>query len=109
MATWFLLAIAIAAEVTATLSLKFTEGFTRVGPIMVVIAGYLLSFYLLARVLDRGLPLSVVYAIWSAIGIAVLALIDTIWFEERLGALQIIGLLLVVAGVAALQTGSHPA
>ena len=78
------------AEVTATLSLKFTEGFTKVGPIMVVIAGYPVVL-LAGRVLDRGLPLSVVYAIWSAIGIAVLALIDTIWFEEKLSALQISG------------------
>ena len=73
MGTWLLLAVAIAAEVTATLSLKFTEGFTKLGPIMLVLAGYLVSFFLLAKVLDRGLPLSVVYAIWSAIGIAVLA------------------------------------
>jgi len=109
MGTWFLLAVAIAAEVTATLSLKFTHGFTRIGPIILVLAAYLVSFFLLAKVLERGLPLSVVYAIWSAIGIAVLALIDTIWFEERLSPLQIVGLFVVVAGVAALQIGSHPA
>lgn len=108
MGTWLLLAVAIAAEVTATLSLKFTEGFTKLGPIVIVVAGYLVGFALLARVLERGLPLSVVYAIWSAIGIAVLAVIDTIWFDEHLSSLQVAGLFIVVAGVVALQIGSHP-
>jgi len=108
MVTWILLAVAIVAEVTATVSLKLTDGFTKLVPVCVVVVGYLISFALMAKVLDRGLPLSVVYAIWSAVGIALLAVIDTMWFEERLSTLQVIGLFVVVAGVAALQVGSTP-
>lgn len=108
MVTWILLACAIVAEVTATASLKLTEGLTRLAPVLVVVVGYVVSFGLLAKVLERGLPLSVAYAIWSAIGIAVLAIIDTVWFDESLSTLQIVGLLVVVAGVAALQMGSDP-
>lgn len=109
MTTWVLLGAAIVAEVTATVSLKLTEGFTRWGPATLVVVGYLVSFVLLSKVLSRGVPLSVVYAIWSAVGIAFLAIVDTVWFEERLNTIQILGLLAVVAGVAALQTGTHPA
>lgn len=108
MVTWILLGCAIVAEITATISLKLSEGFTKAGPIAVVVTGYLISFFILSKVLERGLPMSVVYAIWSAIGIAVLVLIDTLWFEESLSTLQVAGLLIVVAGVAALQIGSNP-
>jgi small multidrug resistance pump len=108
MGTWALLACAIVAEIIATVSLKLSEGFTRLGPIVVVVVGYLISFFIVSKVYERGLPLSVVYAIWSAIGISALALIDTMWFKESLSTLQIVGLFIVVAGVAALQIGSNP-
>lgn len=109
MVTWILLGAAIAAEVTATVSLKYSDGFGRTGPVVIVVVGYLISFVLLSRVLTRGVPLSVVYAIWSAVGIAALVLIDTIWFEERLSMVQVAGLVAVVGGVVALQAGTHPA
>jgi len=109
MGTWVLLGAAIVAEVTATVSLKLTDGFTRVVPSVVVVVGYLVSFVLLSRVLSRGLPLSVVYAIWSAVGIAVLALVDVVWFGNRLNSVQIVGLFAVVAGVIALQAGTEHA
>jgi small multidrug resistance pump len=106
MLTWLLLAAAIAAEVCATVSLKLSDGFTRIAPSAVVVAGYLASFVLLAQILSRGMNLGVVYAVWSALGIAVIVLIDAFWFHERLSPLQVAGLFFVVAGVAALQLGS---
>jgi small multidrug resistance pump len=106
MLTWLLLAAAIAAEVCATVSLKLSDGFTRIAPSAIVVAGYLASFVLLSQILSRGMSLGVVYAVWSALGIAVIVLIDAFWFHERLSPLQLAGLVFVVAGVTALQVGS---
>jgi small multidrug resistance pump len=104
--TWLLLAAAIAAEVCATVSLKLSEGFTRPGPSAVVVAGYLASFVLLSQILSRGMSLGVVYAVWSALGIAVIVLIDRFFFHQRLSGVQVAGLVFVVVGVAALQLGN---
>lgn len=105
MATWLLLAAAIVTEVAATVSLKLSDGFTRLTPSAVVVAGYLASFVLLAQILSRGMNIGVVYAIWSALGIALIVLVDVLWFRESLSPLQVAGLVFVVAGVAALQLG----
>jgi small multidrug resistance pump len=105
MSAWPLLAAAIVTEVTATVSLKLSDGFGRVAPSVVVVVGYLLSFYLLARVLAAGMSLGVVYAIWSAIGVALVVIVDVVWFDQRLSLLQVAGLFLVVVGVLALELG----
>ncbi len=105
MTTWLLLAAAIITEVAATVSLKLSDGFTRLTPSAVVVLGYVVSFLLLAQILSRGMNIGVVYAVWSALGIALIVLIDVLWFHERLSPLQVAGLVFVVAGVAALQLG----
>jgi small multidrug resistance pump len=109
LATWFLLAMAIVAEVTATTSLKLSDGFTKILPVAVVVVGYLASFFLLARILERGMSLGVVYAIWSAIGVALIVLVDAVWFGHQLTAVQLGGMVLVVAGVIALELGGATA
>jgi small multidrug resistance pump len=105
MFTWTLLVAAILTEVTATLALKVSDGFTKVVPSSIVVAGYFLSFFLLAQILVRGMPIGVVYAIWSAAGVALIASVDVAWFGERLSTVQVLGLFLVVFGVAALELG----
>lgn len=109
MVTWVLLAAAILSEVTATTALKLSDGFSRFGPTSVVIAGYAASFFLLAQILTRDVSLGVVYAIWSALGVAIIVLVDVIWFGERLSGFQVAGLFLVVVGVIALQVGGADA
>jgi small multidrug resistance pump len=108
-ATWVLLAMAITAEVTATTSLKLSDGFTKPGPIAVVVVGYLASFFLLARILARGTSLGVVYAIWSAIGVALIVIVDIVWFGQRLSTVQAVGMVMVVGGVVALELGGGTA
>jgi small multidrug resistance pump len=105
MVSWTLLGAAIIAEVAATMSLKLSDGFTKLIPSAVVIVGYVLSFYLLAQILQRGMNIGIVYAVWSAIGVALIVLIDVLWFDERLTTIQTTGLFLVVAGVVALELG----
>jgi small multidrug resistance pump len=108
-ATWVLLAMAIVAEVTATTSLKLSDGFTKLAPVAVVLAGYLASFFLLAKILERGTSIGVVYAIWSAIGVALIVIVDAVWFGNRLSAVQAIGMVMVIGGVVALELGGGTA
>jgi small multidrug resistance pump len=105
MYSWALLIAAILTEVTATVALKMSDGFSRLLPSGIVVGGYLLSFWFLALILARGMNLGIVYAAWSAIGVALIVMIDVLWFDERLTSIQTAGLFAVVAGVAALELG----
>jgi len=107
--SWSLLALAIVTEVAATVALKLSDGFTKVVPSTVVVVGYLLSFYFLARILTRGMSLGIVYAVWSAVGVALIVVIDVIWFGQRLNSLQVAGLVAIVFGVSALELGGDEA
>lgn len=104
------LAVAIVAEVIATSALKSTEGFTRLGPSVVVGIGYVLAFYCLS-ITVRELPVGIVYAIWSAVGIVLVAGFAWIYYGQRLDLPAIIGLGLIIAGVAVVnlfsKTVSH--
>jgi small multidrug resistance pump len=105
MPSWGLLTAAILCEVAATMSLKLSEGFTRLVPSTVVIVGYLCSFFLLSQILARGLSIGIVYAVWSAVGVALIVLLDVLLFDERLTTVQVFGLFAVVVGVMALELG----
>ena len=101
---WLMLAVAIAAEVTGTIALKYSEGFTRWLPTTVTAVGYLLSFTVLAQV-ARYLPISVIYAVWSGVGTATVAAIGFTVLGEPVNLLKVIGVALVIAGVVALNLG----
>lgn len=102
---WLLLAVAIVAEVIATSALKASDGFTRPLPSLVVVAGYGLSFYLLALTL-RSIPVGVVYAVWSGVGIALISLIGWVVFKQRLDAAAWLGLAMIVGGVVVIRVFS---
>jgi small multidrug resistance pump len=110
MHAWIFLALAIVSEVIATSALKASDGFSRLGPSLVVVAGYAIAFYFLSLTL-RTIPVGVAYAIWSGVGVALIALIGWLVFGQTLDAPAIIGLLLIVAGVVVLnafsRTGTH--
>ncbi|WP_436738103.1 DMT family transporter [Streptomyces sp. BBFR102] len=103
--TWVLLACAILAEVTATISLRLSEGFSRIAPSIIVVVGYLTAFTLLALVLKRGMAIGVAYGIWAAAGVALVALIGAAFLGDSLTPVQYGGLALVAAGVVALEAG----
>ncbi|HEV7792300.1 MAG TPA: multidrug efflux SMR transporter [Pseudonocardia sp.] len=106
---WVLLAGAILSEVLATISLRLSEGFSKAIPSTVVVVGYLLSFVLLAQVLKRGLSVGVAYGIWAAVGVSLVALIGAVFLGESLTWIQVGGLVLVIAGVVAVQSGASAA
>lgn len=110
MQQWILLFIAIVSEVIATSCLKATEGFTRLWPSLIVVVGYLLAFYFLSLTL-KTIPVGIAYAIWSGVGIVLIALSGWLFLGQALDFPAIIGLSLIVAGVMAItlfsQTISH--
>lgn len=108
MVSWVLLGIAVLTEVTATVSLKLSDGFTRLVPVLFVIAGYGISFILMAKILQRGMEIGVVYALWSALGISLIVIVDAMWFGNKLGPVQIAGLVFIVLGITALELGRTP-
>ncbi|WP_017204009.1 multidrug efflux SMR transporter [uncultured Microbacterium sp.] len=104
---WLPLLIAIALEVSATLSLRAAEGFTHPLWLIVVVLGYTGSLWLLSVVLDRGMAVGVAYGIWSAIGVVLTAVLGTALFGEVLGPVQIVGVGVIVIGVLLVELGSH--
>ena len=92
------LAISILAEVIATSALKASEGFTRLLPSVVVGVGYVISFYFLSLTL-KVLPVGIVYAIWSGIGIVLISAIGWVLYGQKLDAAALAGMSLIVAGV----------
>ncbi len=103
---WFWLAGAILAEVTGTIALRLSEGFSRLGPSIVVVLGYGVAFVALAQALVRGMPVGVAYGVWAAAGITLVALIGAAFLGESLTWIQIGGIGLVIAGVLALELGA---
>lgn len=107
---WLYLTIAIVSEVLATSALKATEGFSRLGPSVVVVVGYGLAFYFLSLTL-RSIPIGVAYAVWSGVGIALVSLVGWRFYGQKLDAAAILGIAMIIAGVAVLnyfsKTVSH--
>lgn len=103
--TYVLLIGAILSEVTATVSLRLSEGFSKIIPSIVVVIGYITAFTLLSLVLKRGMSIGIAYGIWAAAGVALVALIGAAFLGDGLTGIQIGGLVLVAAGVVALEAG----
>jgi small multidrug resistance pump len=95
---YLLLGAAIAAEVVATTALARTDGLTRLGPSVVAVVGYAIAFWLLSYPL-RVMPTGIVYAIWSGLGIVLIAAVAWVWFGQRLDLPAILGLALIIRGV----------
>ncbi|MGW0532832.1 DMT family transporter [Streptomyces sp. NPDC003032] len=99
-----LLAAAIAAEVTGTTAMKYSEGFSRLWPSLITVAGYLLAFTLLAQTL-KTLSVGTAYAIWAGIGTAAVAAIGMMFLGESASPLKLAGIALVIVGVVVLNLG----
>ena len=102
--SWLFLALAIGAEVTATLSLKASEGFSKLGPSIVVVAGYLTAFILLGLTI-RELPVGLAYALWAGLGTVGATVGGLVFSGERLPGLVIAGIAVVVVGVVMITLG----
>lgn len=97
-----LLATAIAAEVCGTFALRASDGWQRPAPTALAIVAYLTSFYALSLVL-RSLDVGIVYAIWAAVGTALIAGLGIAFLDEPLTAAKLGFLALIVVGVVGLS------
>ena len=96
--TYLFLIGAIFCEVAGTMLLPISQNFTKIIPTVVLSVFYLSAFYLLTFVLNK-LPISIVYATWSGLGIFSIALLGYIFFKQSLSWQAILGLFLIVIGV----------
>ena len=103
---WLILAVAIVAEVIATSALKLSEGFTRLWPSLLVVVGYGTAIYLLSLTL-KVIPVGIVYAIWSGVGIVLIAIAATLFLGQRLDAPAMLGMALIVSGVVVIHLFSR--
>ncbi|MBP6006309.1 MAG: multidrug efflux SMR transporter [Rhodoferax sp.] len=99
---WALLAVAIVTEVLATSSLKASDGFTRLWPSIGAACGYAVSLYCLSLT-QRSIPVGVVYAIWSGVGIVLISLMGWWLFDQVLSPAAMIGVGLITVGVLVLN------
>ena len=105
MSKWLFLSIAILSEVVATSFLKSSEGFTKIWPSLIVVVGYCMAFYFLSLTLD-SIPIGVAYAVWSGVGIASIAIVSVIFFEQKIDFAALLGMGLIIAGVIVLRVFS---
>ena len=103
---WLLLGLAIFSEVIATSALKSTDGFTKFWPSALVVLGYTSAFYFVSLTLDT-IPVGIVYAIWSGVGIALVAIISVTVLGQKLDAGAVVGIVLILAGVVILRLYSN--
>jgi small multidrug resistance pump len=102
MLAWIYLSAAIATEVIGTVFLRYTDGFTRLGPSIFVIVAYVLSLWLTALAL-KGLEISLAYAVWAGVGTAAIAVIGMAAMGESINALKLASIALVIGGVVGLN------
>jgi small multidrug resistance pump len=96
------LAIAIGAEVIATTSMKALDGLNKPLPLLLVVVGYSISFWMLSLVV-KSIPVGVAYAVWAGLGIVLVSIAAAILYQQRLDLPAMLGMGLIVAGVVVIQ------
>ena len=103
--TYLILTIAIFFEVGGTMLLPVSQNFTKIIPTTILAALYLLSFYLITFVVDK-IPIAIVYATWSGLGVFTVAILGYIFFKQSLSWQAVLGLFFIVFGVALVNSFS---
>lgn len=101
---WVYLVAAIFLEVAGTTSMKLSDGFTRLGPSVAIFVLYGLAFACLTLAL-KSFDVSVAYAVWAGLGVALISLVGIVYFQEPVTAVKLGSLVLIVLGVAGLNLG----
>ena len=96
--TYIVLVGAIFCEVCGTMLLPISQNFTKIIPTTFLAVCYLLSFYLITFVVDK-LPIAIVYATWSGLGVFTIAILGYVFFKQSLSWQAVLGLFLIVIGV----------
>ena len=104
--TYLFLAGAVFCEVAGTMLLPVSQNFTKLVPTATLSFFYLCAFYLLTFVVNK-LPIAIVYATWSGLGIFTIAILGYIFFKQTLTWQSTLGLFFIVVGVALVNTYSQ--
>ena len=99
------LAIAIAAEVIATTSMKAIDGFNKPLPLLLVVGGYAIAFWMLTLVV-RTVPVGIAYALWSGLGIVLISIAALLIYGQKLDVPAMLGMAMIVGGVVVIQVFS---
>ncbi len=105
---YFILFLAVAAETVGTSALQASQQFTRLGPTILVVVAYAVSFYLLGWVL-KYMPVGIAYAMWSGLGIVFIAIIGLAVFGQRLDLPAILGMGMILGGILVIHLFSATA
>ncbi len=100
--SWLYLALAIVFEVTGTINMKLSEGFTKLMPSVLMGVFYVLSIVALTLALKK-IDVSIAYAVWAGIGTALIAVAGAFLFKEPFTVLKIVSLAFIIAGVVGLN------
>ncbi|MBA1199320.1 SMR family transporter [Pseudomonas shirazensis] len=100
------LAIAICAEVVATASMKAVKGLSTPLPLLLMIAGYTVAFWMLTLVV-RSIPVGIAYAIWSGLGIVLISIAAWLIYGQKLDLPAVLGMAMIVGGVVVIQVFSN--
>lgn len=96
---------AILAEIIGAIATRQSDGFNKFWSSCIAVIGVVGAYFLLSLSLKSGMPIGVAYGIWAALGITILAIIGVFFFKEPLSFIQIIGIIMIVGGVLALELG----
>ena len=105
--TYIFLFGSIFCEVAGTMLLPVSQNFTKLIPTVALAVFYLTAFYLLTFVVHK-LPIAIVYATWSGLGIFTIAILGYIFFKQTLTWQAILGLFLIIIGVILVNSFSKP-
>ena len=99
---WIYLLIAAGAEIVWAVTLKATDGYTRLLPSAVSLVAMLLSLYVLA-IAVRTLPIGTAYTIWTGLGAAGVVLFGVVFMNESASPVRLIAVMLIVCGAFLLR------
>lgn len=99
---WIYLSIAILAEVIGTVALRYAAGFSKPLPVLIVVLGYGVAFFMLSKVVQL-LPLAITYAIWAGVGIALISAIGWLALGQKLDLPALLGIGFIITGVVVIN------
>lgn len=105
---YYYLLIAVAFEMFGTANLQASQQFTRLWPSVLVILGFVISMYFLTLTL-KYMPVGVVYALWSGLGIVAIAAMGHVLFKQAVDFWAVVGMAMIIAGIAVIQLLSKTA
>ncbi|WP_298256056.1 SMR family transporter [uncultured Litoreibacter sp.] len=107
-AHYFYLILAVAAETIGTSSIQASQQFTRLWPSLLAMVSFAMAFYLLSLTL-KVLPVGIMYALWSGLGIIFIAIIGWVYFGQKLDLAAVFGMSLILAGIVVINLLSSTA